>query len=116
MPNYIDLDYLNEISDGDNDFLRELLESFLNQTPIMIMELQTFINLGDWDNVAKHAHKLKPTFEYVGLLEVRNKMAEIEAIVKSGGDKKQISILFSNSLAITNPALSEIKTTLNNLK
>jgi len=116
MTNFIDLDYLNEISDGDDDFLHELLESFLNQTPLMIMELQTFINLGDWENVAKHAHKLKPTFEYVGLHGVRDKMAEIEAIVKSGGDKKQISLLFSGSLTIINPALSEIKTTLDNLK
>lgn len=116
MGTRIDLEYLHEISDGDNEFLRDLLESFVNQTPAMVAELLALIKNEDWDAVAQRAHKLKPTFEYVGLISIRENMEYIEKTIKKNGDLSLIPGMVDNLEPVVDGAIKEIREILKTLK
>ena len=61
----LDLSYLREMSGDSADFMIEMLDAFQKQTPIYM-------------DTSECAHKMKPTFFYVGRVDVRDHMQEIE--------------------------------------
>jgi HPt (histidine-containing phosphotransfer) domain-containing protein len=74
----LDLSYLKEMSGDSAEFMIEMLEAFQKQTPIYIAELETAIEAEDWKAASECAHKMKPTFYYVGREDARDHMQEIE--------------------------------------
>jgi HPt (histidine-containing phosphotransfer) domain-containing protein len=74
----LDLSYLKEMSGDSAEFMVEMLEAFQKQTPITMDELEKAIDAKDWKTASEAAHKIKPTFYYVGREDVRDHMQEIE--------------------------------------
>jgi len=66
----IDLTYLKEISNGDNVFILEMIVVFLQQTPEMLNGLEKHLQDKDWKMLRAVAHKMKPSFSFVGLKEL----------------------------------------------
>ena len=78
MNSKIDLSYLEEVTGGSTDIIKEMLELFLRDTPQQIQSIQENCRLQVWENVSAEAHKLKPTFLYVGLKDSNEKLTKIE--------------------------------------
>lgn len=79
----IDLSYLNEVAGGSSEFMIEMIDMFLDQTPDYFTQIDQSINEGDWFKVADIAHKIKPTFSFMGVDFAKNEMAEIERKAKN---------------------------------
>jgi HPt (histidine-containing phosphotransfer) domain-containing protein len=75
----IDLSYLEEVSGGNNEFIIEMIDLFLAQTPGHIDELLAAVSAMDWKKIAELAHKVKPTLAFMGVESVKEVMAEIES-------------------------------------
>ena len=56
---YVNLDYLEEISGGDNNFKKELTEIFLKQVPEFISNMHRYLDEKKYDLLAKEAHTAK---------------------------------------------------------
>lgn len=67
---HIRLEYLQNLSGGDREFERQLLEQFVEQTATELLQLRTAIDRSDFDNIRRTAHSLKSTIGYVGLSDV----------------------------------------------
>lgn len=80
----LDLSYLKEMSGDSAEFIIEMIDLFKTQTPIYIDELQQAINGQDWTKAAGVAHKIKPTFVYVGREDAKSHMQMIEDNAHSG--------------------------------
>ena len=77
--NYVNLNYLHELSGNDKDFEKIMMEQFVQQTPSEIASLQSAINARDWLSAKKIAHSLKSTVSYMGLAdELYPSLQEIE--------------------------------------
>ncbi len=74
----IDLSYLSEIASGSTEFMIEMINIFLEQTPIYFTQLNDAINSKDWKTTGDIAHKIKPTFAFMGLACAKDVMQEIE--------------------------------------
>lgn len=74
----LDLAYLREMSGDSSDFMIEMLDAFLKQTPIYMSELEKAIVAEDWKATSEAAHKIKPTFYYVGREDARDHMQIME--------------------------------------
>lgn len=74
----LDLSYLGEMSGDSSDFMIEMLEAFQKQTPIYMAELEKAILEEDWKATMEAAHKIKPTFFYVGRADARDHMQIME--------------------------------------
>lgn len=78
----IDLSYLNQISDGDNDFVISILDTLTKEAPKDIEQLDVAIEQSDITSIGALAHKNKATLQLLGLLELKELAFEIEQAAK----------------------------------
>ncbi|HKG06013.1 MAG TPA: Hpt domain-containing protein [Pedobacter sp.] len=74
----LDLTYLRDMCGDSAEFIIEMIDIFKAQTPLYIAELQEAVAGQDWSKVAASAHKIKPTFVYVGREDAKEFMQQIE--------------------------------------
>jgi HPt (histidine-containing phosphotransfer) domain-containing protein len=74
----LDLSYLQEMAGDSPEFLIEMLDTFVEQIPNYMDDLEKAINNQYWKAASDYAHKLKPTFYYVGREDVRDHVQLIE--------------------------------------
>ena len=77
-PLKIDLSYLEDIAGGSNEFIIEMIDMFLEQTPAYCIEIKQGIQDKDWKKVSDLAHKIKPTLAFMGSHAAKETMATIE--------------------------------------
>ena len=90
----LSLAYLQDIADGNAEFMIEMMDIFLKQTPAYLAEIDQALLVEDWRAVAEISHKIRPTFAFIGADETKDEMAKIETIARSGRDLEQIAPLF----------------------
>lgn len=64
---YYNLSYLAEVAEGDYNFVQELTQTFVKQTPPMIDELKASVLNNNFDRTNYLAHKLKSSCEILGM-------------------------------------------------
>lgn len=74
----LDLSYLRDMSGDSAEFIIEMIDMFKIQTPLYISDLEKAIVDKDWPRVSNCAHKIKPTFAYVGREDARDYMQMME--------------------------------------
>ena len=74
----LDLSYLRDMSGDSAEFMLEMLDAFQKQTPIYMDDLEKAILAKNWKVASECAHKMKPTFYYIGREDARDHMQEIE--------------------------------------
>jgi HPt (histidine-containing phosphotransfer) domain-containing protein len=74
----LDLSYLRDMSSNSVEFMIEMIDMFKQQTPIYVAELEESLLAENWSKVSSCAHKIKPTFAYVGRDDAKNHMQMIE--------------------------------------
>ncbi|RKD14346.1 histidine phosphotransferase [Pelobium manganitolerans] len=93
----IDLSYLQEVASDNSDFMVEMIDIFLAQTPEYMSTLEEAVNTQTWAKIAEMAHKIKPTLAFMGALEAKESMASIEARARGQEDyegiKKDFAVL-----------------------
>ncbi|MGN7204974.1 Hpt domain-containing protein [Pedobacter sp. SAFR-022] len=86
----LDLSYLRDMSGDSIEFMIEMLEMFKQQTPIYIDDLSRALEEKNWPKVSSCAHKIKPTFAYVGREDAKNHMQLMEVNAR---DQKDLEAL-----------------------
>lgn len=87
----IDLTYLRDVSSGSNEFIVDMIELFLEQTPAYFEQLRQFIAEENWPKVAEIAHKIKPTLAFMGADAAKESMAAIETSARNLTDVESIA-------------------------
>lgn len=78
-----DLSYLNEIASGSVEFMIDMINVFLEQTPLYFKQLNEAVDNENWKEAGEIAHKIKPTLAFMGVENAKNTMAEIERKARS---------------------------------
>ena len=76
------LDKINEMAEGDEDFIVSVVSVFLEEVPEDLEGLEKAINNKDYENIYKLAHKIKPNVDILGMEQTRAKALEIETLGK----------------------------------
>jgi PAS domain S-box-containing protein len=94
-----DLGHLIELEDAD--CLCEVLQSFLESTPLTLSEIESGIHEHDWDRVYKQSHKLKTSLGLLQMEKLLSVMGVIEINAKENknleripGEFKKAELLF----------------------
>lgn len=107
----VDLSYLKEISGGSAEFIVEMIDVFIEQTPQYFENLKTAIDARDWKRTGDAAHKIKPTLAFIGAEDAKSAMAEIERIARSAEEGvEQIDLIFAPMYASLDKLINELKT------
>lgn len=112
----VDLSYLRDVSSGSNEFMVEMIELFLEQTPAYFEQLDQFIKDGNWPKVADIAHKIKPTLAFMGVDAAKENMAEIEHKARNLQNTDEIGPAFKILKALSTELFSKLKEIKDELK
>ncbi|MGX1930883.1 Hpt domain-containing protein [Flagellimonas sp. 2504JD4-2] len=77
------LDKVNEMAEGDQDFITSVISVFLEEVPTDLESLEMAIEARDYENVYKLAHKIKPNVDLLGMEQTRATALEIETLGKN---------------------------------
>jgi HPt (histidine-containing phosphotransfer) domain-containing protein len=105
----INLDFLREISDGNESFFKEFIQLFLNSAPQAIIDMQSCYDQKNWEALRQAAHKIKPSFNYIGLKELNQASARIEENAKNKSCFDEIPGLIDKIRTSCEIAFKELK-------
>jgi signal transduction histidine kinase/DNA-binding NtrC family response regulator len=111
-----DLDYLRQMSDGNEDFFREFITLFLQNAPVSLNEIEEGINSCNWEKIRQAAHKLKPSLSYVGMKEIHAKTARVEELAKTQSGLDEIKSLASEIRLACSEAFIELEKEIKTIK
>jgi len=109
-----DMHFLKELSDNNDQFYRDFLVMFLTNTPIAINAIRNAFEQEDWENLKLAAHKIKPSFNYVGLKELNALAAKIESQSKAK-NPENIPAMIARIEEVMVIAIKELETELNSI-
>jgi len=104
-----DLAYLKDISDGNVEFMDEMVNLFIDQSSGHIESLQEGISSQNYQTIAAAAHKMKPVLGYVGISAERSKIRDIETEAKQNADLSHIQQLLDELQLVITQANEELK-------
>jgi PAS domain S-box-containing protein len=78
-----DLAYLRNISGNNQEFIKEMLQTFVQSIPISLSEMDEALKLSDFPKLARVAHQIKPSMTLLGLDRLKDSVVQIEELAKS---------------------------------
>ena len=85
-----DFTYLRSISNNNEDFIKEMIQTFVQTIPGILAEMSVCVAEKNWEKLSKLAHQIKPSFTLMGVDELRSTIAFIE---ENGSQKTNLSEL-----------------------
>lgn len=90
MNTTLDLTYLNTISEGDKEFIDDILTTFLEEVPKDMEQITIALDQNDFVQIGKMAHKIKATLHLLGLGDLKSLAFKIEQTAKSNSNHTEI--------------------------
>lgn len=115
MSKIIDLSYLNEISGGDSNFIREMLELYVNTTATEAALFNDLLNRQDYEGIGHLAHKMKAPIQMLGANELFNLIRNLEHYGKEGSHIEQMPAIIEEIKKQVSLSISEINELLTSL-
>jgi len=89
----IDLGNLRRTAGGDEQFVREMLVTFLEGTEKGLRKMAEHLEAGDMPGIADIAHKLIPQCRHLGAVELSSLLTEVEKASGSGIEPGKVEFL-----------------------
>jgi PAS domain S-box-containing protein len=107
----IDLSHLKSISNNDEKFIREIIQSFLKNIPETIKEIKLHRDQGDWVSLSRAVHKIKPSVTMIGMKASREKAIQVEELAKQNKDTQLLRSLVDELCTDLSNAILELSET-----
>ena len=108
---------LAELYGEDLEYAQEMFEVFLKNTRLEFDRLRPLLEKNQWADLARLAHKIKPTFAMIGLPDLEEQMQALETAAKTDPPDTQLlnSVLQTLELALPD-AIAAIATDVEKLQ
>lgn len=115
-PSYIHLEKLNEITGGDPAFTLALLTKMQVNIPIALENMEKALFAEQWPDLKAAAHKVKSTFAYLDIQEMRDKLQDIEHCAMEGRRLDELPDMVQHAIAQGREILLELEVVIQQLK
>jgi len=85
-----DLSTLQNMSRGNDDFVLEMIQTFIETVSKSLVNFDEFMECQKWDRVSAVAHRMKPSLDLFGIGEIKN---EIRLLEHYTSEKKNIEMI-----------------------
>jgi len=106
---YTDLSYLRSISKGNSAFEQRMLAAFVEQSATDVQRLKNALQEKDWDTIYLIAHKMKPSLQFVGLVDLQPEILQLEMFARQKSNIDQVAETISNVSTVIGLAIEEIR-------
>jgi len=104
---YTDLSYLNEISGGETEVIKAAVAKFVASTPEMLDQLDQQLANGDYEQLAKTAHKLKSSVAFMGIDAIKS---DIEQMARGSVDHAKLPGMVAEIRSVVQASFDELQT------
>jgi HPt (histidine-containing phosphotransfer) domain-containing protein len=91
-----DLSFLNRISGGDEDFIREMISTFRQIAPEYISKVRQLHSSGSIDVLSKETHRFIPGVSFLGAKRLEEDLLKIEEFTKKKVSLEEIPELIES--------------------
>ncbi|MAX81055.1 MAG: hypothetical protein CL843_12890 [Crocinitomicaceae bacterium] len=109
MEKLYSLDFVREMAGGNEEFVKQLLELFVQTVPESVDLINKHYANNDFDALGKEAHKLKSTISTVQIPSFIDKIKEMEEIGKTGTGLERLPVLMEEFNATIPKAVEQVK-------
>jgi HPt (histidine-containing phosphotransfer) domain-containing protein len=74
------LDYLESISGGDQEFVKDMVQTFITNVPEELSKLKSLAASENWQQVGEDAHRFASSLLFLGLNALKKSANEIETM------------------------------------
>ncbi|MBI3510682.1 MAG: PAS domain S-box protein [Bacteroidetes bacterium] len=104
----IDLTYLEQIAEGNHEFVKKMLETFLKQTPVMLEDMWKYVNEKKWKELSGVAHKMKPSLDFIGIHSLKTTVADLEKKAGLGETTEEFPDMVKKVTTVCNGVIVEL--------
>ncbi|HEU5290810.1 MAG TPA: response regulator [Cyclobacteriaceae bacterium] len=79
-PKLFDLNYLKTISSNNAEFIREMVQTFVQSVPAILDQMEGAVDQSDWSTCGRLAHQIKPSLTLMGIHQLKEAAIQIEGI------------------------------------
>jgi len=105
----VDFKDIHDMARGNNTFIIEMIDLFIERNPQDILEIETAIQNLDYDTVRAISHRMKTSVGFMGLKHLGKTLEEIEIKAETKEDMNEITRLFEEIKSDCNKAMDEFK-------
>lgn len=77
-----DMSFLNKISGGDQEFIREMIDTFKEVAPAYLEKIKSSLKNNDINVLSKETHKFIPGVSFLGAKKLEKDLMKIEEFTK----------------------------------
>lgn len=110
---HINMEYIYEMADGEDDFSAAILGDCLRKMPELIDDLINSAEKVDFDSIYFAAHKLKSSLEYIGITRLVPRMLEMEKLCKVRAGIDEIRLVIADIVETYDKAKVEMAIEMN---
>lgn len=104
-----DLTYLNSMSGGSPEIVKEMIGIFVEQANEYIRDMPSYLNQKDYLALGKLAHKAKSSISIMGMTELAADLKTLELLTKDNAEVDSYPKLVEKFIAQTTLAIEELK-------
>jgi signal transduction histidine kinase/DNA-binding NarL/FixJ family response regulator len=90
----VDLRTLKEMSRGSNQFIREMIDLYLENTPGDLETIDQAIKTADYPTIRAISHRMKTSLGFMGLQHLLEPLSSMEDLSENNNDLEKIATLF----------------------
>jgi HPt (histidine-containing phosphotransfer) domain-containing protein len=103
-----DLTYLKNLQNGDNDFIEQMMEIFIDLAKNSITEIRKAFSDGDYEQVRRIAHKIKPSIEQMGIKSIVDTIKTLEKFDYIEKEPSQMEIMINEITKVLNKVVESL--------
>lgn len=108
-----DLSMLKKLSNDDEVFIIDILQTFVNTAPPALQRMREFLNENNIEALGREAHKLIPGVSFLGAQQLKDILVTIEEYAKYGTNPDQLPLLVTSASEQTNTLINCFKNDFN---
>ncbi|MEO8151215.1 MAG: Hpt domain-containing protein [Bacteroidia bacterium] len=114
ISNYIDISFLDQLTEGNAERKQFYISTFIDEAVPLVEQVISGSTNGQWDQVRKAAHSLKPQLHYVGANQTEKLVSVIEELANEPLHTNELFIKINQLKMETEIIISELQKELRN--
>ena len=95
MAGNYDLSFLKRISDEDQSFIIDMLETFRSTAPVIVDKMEKYLNQKRYEALSREAHRFIPGVSFLGVKDLEKDLIDIEENSKNFQNLDSLTVLMA---------------------
>lgn len=104
-----DLGYLRSVSDNNQEFLQEMIQTFVQSIPPVLNEMSEAMTEKNWKKLSRLAHQIKPSFSLMGMESLRKTVFFIEENADQNNNLPEVSRITTEFIEDCTAVITDLK-------